>query len=96
MSKVFYTADWHIGHPGIASKFRPCFSSDEEHDAIIRRNYLEVVTKRDVVFFLGDICFKQYSLDFIRDLPGDKRLVLGNHDNQFGEFRTQELFDVFN
>lgn len=48
------------------------------------------------MYFLGDICFKQYSLDIIRALPGDKRLVLGNHENQFGEFRTRELWDVFN
>lgn len=96
MSKVFYTSDWHIGHPGIHTKFRTQFTSEREHDDTIIDNYLATVTKRDVVYFLGDICFKQYSLDIIRALPGDKRLVLGNHENQFGEFRTVELWDVFN
>jgi calcineurin-like phosphoesterase family protein len=42
--------------------------------------YKSVVNKRDIVFFLGDIAFDVESLELIKDLPGDKRLVLGNHD----------------
>lgn len=95
MSKVYYTADWHLGHKGISDKFRTQFSSDEEHNLTIINNYKELVTKRDVVFFLGDICFDKASLNLIADLPGDKRLVLGNHENQYEEFRTIQLWHVF-
>lgn len=95
MSKVFYTSDWHMGHPGIHEKFRTQFSSESDHDNTILDNYRKVAGKRDVVYFLGDICFKKYSLDLIKELPGTKRLILGNHENQFKEFSKVDLFDVF-
>lgn len=37
------------------------------------------MNKRDIVWFLGDICFDLESLDLIKGLVGDKRLILGNH-----------------
>ena len=95
MSRVFYTADWHLGHRGISDKFRTQFESDQQHIDVIIANYNEVIMKRDTVYFLGDICFDKASLDLIRALPGCKRLVMGNHENQYGEFRTRELWDVF-
>lgn len=95
MSKVFYTADWHLGHRNITEKFRTHFSSNKEHNDTIVANYLKTVTKRDTAYFLGDICFDKASLDIIRALPGSKRLVMGNHENQYGEYRTSELWDVF-
>jgi len=95
MSKVYMTSDWHLGHRGISNKFRTQFTSDTHHNETIIANYNSIIKKRDIVFFLGDICFNKASLDLIRALPGHKRLVLGNHDNQYGEFRTRELWDVF-
>ena len=94
MSRVFYTSDWHIGHRNIVN-YRDKFSSTKEHDKTIIDNYNETIMKRDTVYFLGDICFDKASLDVIRALPGRKRLVMGNHENQYGEFRTSELWDVF-
>ena len=70
-------------------------SSEKKHNEIIIENYNKTILKRDTVFFHGDICFDKASLDLIRALPGHKRLVLGNHENQYGEFRTRELWDVF-
>lgn len=95
MSRVFYTADWYLGHKGIHEKFRTQFESEAHHNNVIIDNYCNTILKRDTVYFLGDICFDKYSLDVIRKLPGLKRLVLGNHENQYGKFRTAELFDVF-
>ena len=94
MSRVYYTSDWHIGHKNIAN-YRNEFASIEEHDKTIIDNYNETIRPRDIVYFLGDICFDKASLDVIRALPGRKRLVMGNHENQYGEFRTSELWDVF-
>ena len=95
MSRVFYTADWHLGHRGISDKFRTQFDSDQHHNDTIIANYNATILKRDTVYFLGDICFDKSSLDIIRALPGVKRLILGNHENQYGEFRTSELWNVF-
>lgn len=82
MSKVYATSDWHFGHRNIL-KYRPQFSSIEEHDNTIIQNYLDVVTKRDVVYFSGDVAFSEEGLARIAELPGDKRLILGNHDTEF-------------
>ncbi len=43
-------------------------------------NYLSVVRKKDIIWFLGDIIFDDAAGNIIKELPGDKRLVLGNHD----------------
>lgn len=85
MSCVYVTSDWHLGHNRISEKFRTNFSSDEEHNETILHNYYEAgITKRDTVWFLGDICFHTDYLERIRQLPGIKKLVLGNHDTDKG------------
>ena len=81
MSKAYFTADWHLGHRNIL-KYRPNFKSIEEHDTTIFSNYTNIVKKRDIVYFLGDICFDKTYLDKLRNLPGRKVLVLGNHDTE--------------
>lgn len=79
MSTVYITSDWHLGHRNI-TKFRQVFSSMEEHNECLIENYKSIVTKRDTVWFLGDMCFDNEYCSIIKSLPGDKRLVLGNHD----------------
>lgn len=79
MSCVYITSDWHFGHKNIC-KFRTEFGTISEHEGLILENYCSTVSKRDVVWFLGDMCFDKESLQIIKALPGDKRLVLGNHD----------------
>lgn len=79
MSIVYVTSDWHLGHKNIC-KFREEFSSQEQHEQFILDRYMAIVTKRDTVWFLGDIIFDANYLQVVKDLPGTKRLVLGNHD----------------
>lgn len=80
MSAVYVTSDWHFGHSGITKYFRtqfPTLGLMEDH---IMANCLEVMTKRDVLFCLGDMAFTRAGLDKIREIPGRKILVRGNHD----------------
>lgn len=80
------TSDWHLGHKGISQRFRTNFKTDAEHDEAMLDMYLSTVTKRDIVWFLGDIAFDEVSLARVRALPGIKNLVLGNHDtDQFSK-----------
>lgn len=92
MSRVFHTADWHLGHKNIL-KYRPEFSSIEEHDNTLFENYLSTILKRDTVYFQGDIIFNRSYLEQVKELPGHKVLVLGNHDTDF--LRAEEFFGVF-
>ena len=92
MSKVFVTSDWHLGHKNIL-KYRPEFTSIKEHNDTIINNYLDIVTKRDVVYFLGDIAFSKEGLELVKELPGDKRLILGNHDTE--HLHITDFIDIF-
>jgi len=79
MSVVYMTSDWHLGHKGV-ERFRTEFGSCSEMEGLILENYLSVVNKRDIVWMLGDMCFTMEAIEIMRKLPGDKRLILGNHD----------------
>jgi calcineurin-like phosphoesterase family protein len=79
MSNVYITSDWHLGHKNI-NKFRTEFVSEEQHSELILANYISMISPRDVVWFLGDIVFDYKYLQRVKDLPGIKKLVLGNHD----------------
>ena len=79
MANVWFISDIHGGHKNIC-KYRE-FNSEEEHFNIIKDNYHAVVTKRDKVFFLGDIAFTQERLEDIGGWVGEQKvLILGNHD----------------
>lgn len=100
MSRVYVTSDWHLGHAN-AIKWRDQFSSQAEHEAQIIKNYLSVITKRDTVYFLGDIVLGKDRverfdlLDMLKELPGHKHLILGNHDLDRPYRNLAELKDVF-
>lgn len=69
MAKVFVTADLHLGH----EKLQLIRGIDD--DELVRR-WNEVVTKRDVVYVLGDV----FRMTRVPELRGIKKLAMGNHD----------------
>ena len=75
----FFTADLHFGHRKVAA-LRGYLDVDM-HDAHIRQHWFDRVTDNDIVYVLGDISMNMnHGLDMMRDLPGRKRLIAGNHD----------------
>jgi len=82
MSETFVISDLHLNHRNII-KYRPQFSTVEEHDATITQNVLETVSKKDSLWLLGDCFFDEPSIQLLRLLK-DKGVivnwVLGNHD----------------
>ena len=76
MSRVFVIADLHLGHKLIAGLRG--FPSPIEHDTAIVHAWNSTVTKRDVVYVLGDV----FSLELVPTLNGTKKLALGNHDQK--------------
>jgi calcineurin-like phosphoesterase family protein len=81
MSKVYFCSDWHLGHRNIL-KYRPQYKTIEEHDQHFIDTFNKTVTKRDTVFFLGDIAFTEEGLEKLSQLRycRQKILVAGNHD----------------
>lgn len=78
---VFFSSDFHLGHKNII-KYRPQFSSIEEHDNAIF-NICSKLTKRDDLFVLGDIMFDSEHFDrylsTLAKMPCKFKFILGNH-----------------
>jgi calcineurin-like phosphoesterase family protein len=83
MSNVYICSDTHFGHANIA-KFRPQFSTAEEHDQFLFESIMNNVTKRDQLWILGDVCFTMEAFDkFIKPIAAKVqklKIILGNHD----------------
>ncbi len=83
MSNVWFNSDLHLGHKRVIvfhDHYRAKamgVSSIEEHDEKICDLWTDTIKKRDVIYILGDI---GYNLAPIKKLPGNKKLLLGNHD----------------
>ena len=81
--EVFFMTDLHLGHRKII-EYEPLrtqlFADIDEHDRAICSLWRERVRKQNVVYVLGDVAFNRVALERIRNLPGKKKLILGNHD----------------
>ncbi len=90
MSHVYFIGDLHFGHTHI-DRFRTQFPSEAVHRRFLMDTWAETITKRDVVYVMGDAAFTQDGLDSIAQLPGRKLLVRGNHDL----LPTESYLEVF-
>lgn len=90
------TADWHIGDKRFDLMARPFISSYAQTELIVD-NYCKVIEKDDVVWFLGDVIYKeadQSLLSLIGTLPGRKVLFRGNHDIYFTDKQFSKYFEL--
>lgn len=81
MGTIRFTSDLHLGHPKVA-EIRG-FESTDEHDEHLAWRWRTFVHEHDVVYVLGDVSGdggQAHALEILRGLPGEKRLILGNHD----------------
>jgi calcineurin-like phosphoesterase family protein len=81
MADVWFCSDLHFGHKNIAKFREPCgIESEFQNRQRIIEDWQQYVSKRGIVYVLGDACF---TMDTIHDFalcPGKKILVRGNHD----------------
>ncbi len=94
MGETFFIGDTHFGHKNIivfegTKALRP-FDTIEEHDEEIIKRWNSVVRDHDTVWHLGDVAFGKQSLELVRRLKGQKRLIAGNHDG----YQTQRYLDA--
>lgn len=89
MSVVRFTSDLHLGHRLVAGLRG--FESVADHDQALLDRWDETVAADDVVWVLGDLTVGRgdlgRALAALHDLPGRKRLILGNHDPGHPRFR---------
>ena len=88
MARVFFTSDLHFGHKNLCQGLRGM--TVEESDKLIIDNWNKVVTKRDLVYVLGDITMENQNdiPKYVKQLNGRIVLVGGNHD-------TKQCCDVY-
>ena len=82
MSETWFIGDTHFGHANILTyeKEARAFDSVEEMNETIVQRWNKVVGKYDHVWHLGDFAFGKQNIQIAGRLNGQKRLILGNHD----------------
>ncbi len=102
-SETWYTSDLHIGHRLISEKRG--FQEVQDHNLELATRWDSIVSPADKVWILGDISGgsergERLALEWLRERPGTKHLVSGNHDSVHpmhskAHLRIQVFLDVF-
>ena len=79
----YIISDTHFNHKNIIDYCNRPFCSVEDMDNKLIKNWNSVITKRDIVWHLGDFGFgnKQQIQRLREQLNGKIYLITGNHDN---------------
>ncbi len=78
---IYFTADLHLGHKSIIQLSNRPFSTIEEMDATLIKNWNRKVKGNDTVYILGDLIYKSDNPEYyLKQLKGKKILLIGNHD----------------
>lgn len=83
MHNTWVVSDTHFSHKNIIGHGGRPFADVEEMNRELVGRWNSVVKPGDKVFHLGDVAMwkaKQYQI--VRELNGNKHLLLGNHDTQ--------------
>ena len=83
----YIISDLHFNHNNIINFERTSFSTIEEHDMFIIKQWNKIVYDTDIVYILGDLGGPKSKLEeYFKLLKGSKILILGNHDEYSVEF----------
>ena len=88
MAESFFTSDTHFMHTMVA-RLRG-YNSAEEHDEAVVSTWNNSVSKRDVVYHLGDLTLTnpRNVAQLVSRLNGTIHLISGNHDQCHPIFRN--------
>lgn len=84
MSTIFFTSDTHFYHyNSIKHNNRPYSGVEEMNQALID-NWNNKVKPEDIVYHLGDFCWKglSHAKEILSQLKGKVTLITGNHDKE--------------
>lgn len=90
--RIWFSADPHEGHGNIIKYCRRPFRNVEEQHTVLVRNFNARVQDEDIVFLIGDFCFRNSSggkkgegttkraSEWRKDYKGEWIFIKGNHD----------------
>lgn len=81
--KIFLISDTHFDHYNIIKYCNRPFKNVNEMNNVIVNNWNKTVRKKDIIYFLGDVCFGRghRSIDYwFSKLNGKIFFIRGNHD----------------
>lgn len=81
MSTTWFTSDLHLGH-ALVARLRGFGDDTEAHDMTVADRWKRHIGPNDRVWVLGDLAMSDpaHALETIGTLPGEKHLIVGNHD----------------
>ena len=96
MGKIYVISDTHFNHKNIIEYCNRPFKSVEEMNDTLIKNWNDVVSNDDTVFFLGDFCLgpREEIIKIASQLNGHKILVMGNHDRATVKAFTDAGFET--
>ena len=93
MAETYICADLHFNHKNIiAYENRPWPDRDAMNAGLIE-NWNKVVSPVDTVYVLGDVgfCSQAKATELVKQLNGNKILIMGNHDRERPSYRWIEI-----
>ena len=79
--RIYFISDLHLGHKGIMKfKQRTHDTLEDMHIAMMEQWNEKVRKHTDIVWVLGDVCMDIKEMHWLDKMNGEKRLILGNHD----------------
>jgi calcineurin-like phosphoesterase family protein len=89
---IYFISDTHFNHKGSLlwnnGAVRPQFTSVDEMNELMIRNWNNTVKDNDIIYFLGDFAFKcnkNKAEAIFWVLKGEKHLIKGNHDYKIAD-----------
>ncbi len=96
MSQIWFSSDFHFYHFNILKYCNRPFKNLEEMHITILNNINSTVNENDIFFIVGDMTIKRgskhkpYLSKLFGELPGQKHLIVGNHDYYTRKFYIEQ------